>query len=32
MDGRYRRVIVQVTVKPGIRTRTRNGYLSARSN
>jgi Ca-activated chloride channel family protein len=32
MDGRYRRVIVQVTVKPGVRTRTRNGYLAARSN
>jgi Ca-activated chloride channel family protein len=32
MDGRYRRLIVQVTLKPGIRTRTRNGYLSARSN
>lgn len=29
-DGAYRRVIVQVTVKPGVRTRTRNGYLSAR--
>ena len=30
-DGAYRRVIVRVTVKPGVRTRTRNGYLSARS-
>jgi hypothetical protein len=31
MDGSYRRVIVRVTVNPGVRTRTRNGYLSARS-
>lgn len=30
-DGSYRRVIVRVTDKPGIRTRTRNGYLSARA-
>ena len=30
-DGGYRRVIVQVTVKPGVRTRTRNGYLWARN-
>jgi Ca-activated chloride channel homolog len=30
-DGGYRRVIVRVTDKPGVRTRTRNGYLSARS-
>lgn len=29
-DGAYRRVIVQVTDKPGVRTRTRAGYLSAR--
>jgi VWFA-related protein len=31
VDGGYRRVIVQVTAKPGVRTRTRAGYLSARS-
>lgn len=31
-DGGYRRVIVRITGKPGIRTRTRNGYLSARNN
>ena len=30
-DGGYRRVIVRVTAKPGTRTRTRNGYLSART-
>ena len=30
-DGAYRRVIVRVTEKPGVRTRTRNGYLSART-
>jgi Ca-activated chloride channel family protein len=30
-DGAYRRVVVRVTAKPGVRTRTRNGYLSARS-
>ena len=30
-DGAYRRVIVRVTDKPGVRTRTRNGYLAARS-
>jgi Ca-activated chloride channel family protein len=30
-DGAYRRVIVRVTMKPGVRTRTRNGYLSART-
>jgi VWFA-related protein len=29
-DGAYRRVIVRVTEKPGVRTRTRNGYYSAR--
>lgn len=29
-DGAYRRVIVRVAA-PGVRTRTRNGYLSARS-
>jgi VWFA-related protein len=31
VDGSYRRVIVRVTVNPGVRTRTRNGYLSALS-
>jgi Ca-activated chloride channel family protein len=30
-DGGYRRVIVRVTAQPGVRTRTRNGYLSARN-
>ena len=30
VDGTYRRVIVQVMAKPGVRTRTRAGYLSAR--
>jgi hypothetical protein len=30
-DGAYRRVIVRVTAVPGVRTRTRNGYLSARN-
>jgi Ca-activated chloride channel family protein len=30
MDGSYRRVIVRVT-ESGVRTRTRNGYLSART-
>ena len=30
-DGAYRRVIVRVTAKPGARTRTRSGYLSARA-
>ena len=30
MDGAYRRVIVRVT-EPNVRTRTRNGYLSAHS-
>jgi VWFA-related protein len=29
-DGSYRRVIVRVTDRPGIRTRTRAGYLAAR--
>jgi Ca-activated chloride channel homolog len=29
-DGAYRRVIVRVTDRPGIRTRTRAGYLAAR--
>ena len=32
VDGSYRRVIVRVNQNPGVRTRTRNGYLSARSN
>ena len=31
LDGSYRRVIVRVAEKPGVRTRTRNGYFSARS-
>jgi len=31
-DGSYRRVIVRVTDRPGIRTRTRAGYLSSRTN
>ncbi len=30
-DGAFRRVIVQVTDRPGARTRTRSGYLSARA-
>jgi VWFA-related protein len=30
-DGAYRRVIVRVTDKPGVRTRTRSGYLAARN-
>jgi Ca-activated chloride channel family protein len=30
-DGAYRRVVVRVTAVPGVRTRTRNGYMSARS-
>jgi Ca-activated chloride channel family protein len=29
-DGAYRRVIVRVTMMPGVRTRTRTGYLAAR--
>ena len=29
-DGAYRRVIVRVTDKPDVRTRTRNGYFAAR--
>lgn len=29
-DGAYRRVIVRVSERPGIRTRTRSGYFSAR--
>jgi VWFA-related protein len=31
-DGAYRKVIVRLNGKPGIRTRTRNGYLSARNH
>jgi von Willebrand factor type A domain len=31
LDGSYRSVIVRVDEKPGVRTRTRNGYLAARS-
>jgi len=31
VDGSYRRVIVQVHARPGVRTRTRAGYLSARA-
>ena len=30
-DGGYRRVTVRVTAQPGVRTRTRNGYLAARN-
>ena len=30
-DGGYRRVIVRVTDRPGIQTRTRAGYMSARA-
>jgi Ca-activated chloride channel homolog len=30
-DGAYRRVIVRVTDRPGMQTRTRSGYLSART-
>jgi Ca-activated chloride channel family protein len=32
VDGTYRRVIVRINQNPGVRTRTRSGYLSARSN
>jgi hypothetical protein len=28
-DGAYRRLLVQVPDRPGVRTRTRSGYLSA---
>jgi VWFA-related protein len=30
-DGAYRRVIVRVSDRPGVQTRTRSGYLSART-
>lgn len=30
LDGAYRRVIVRVTDRPGVHTRTRAGYLAAR--
>ena len=30
-DGAYRRLIVRVTDHPGVQTRTRSGYLSARA-
>jgi Ca-activated chloride channel homolog len=30
LDGAYRRVIVRVADRPGIKTRTRAGYLAAR--
>jgi Ca-activated chloride channel family protein len=30
IDGAYRRVIVRVTDRPGVQTRTRAGYLAAR--
>jgi Ca-activated chloride channel homolog len=30
-DGAYRRVIVRVDSRPGVRTRTRGGYLAARN-
>ena len=30
-DGAYRRVIVRVSDRPGMQTRTRSGYLSARA-
>ena len=29
-DGAFRRVVVQVSDRPGVQTRTRSGYLSAR--
>ena len=31
MDGSYRRVVVQIADKPGIRTRTRAGYTAPRA-
>ena len=30
-DGNYRRVIVRVTDRPGVQTRSRSGYLAARA-
>jgi len=30
LDGAYRRVVVRVTDRPGVQTRTRAGYLAAR--
>jgi Ca-activated chloride channel family protein len=30
-DGAYRRVIIRVTDRPGVQTRARSGYLSARA-
>jgi Ca-activated chloride channel family protein len=32
MDGAFRRVIVRIADRPGIKTRTRSGYLSARAS
>jgi VWFA-related protein len=29
-DGAYRRVVVRISDRPGIRTRTRSGYFAAR--
>ena len=31
LDGSYRRVIVRIADKPGVRTRTRAGYTAARA-
>jgi len=31
LDGAYRRVIVRITDKPGVKTRTRAGYTAARA-
>jgi VWFA-related protein len=31
-DGAYRRVVVRVSDPPGMQTRTRSGYLAARTN
>ena len=30
-DGAFRRVVVQIEARPGVRTRTRTGYLAARN-